>query len=164
MLYVKNNRIYTASFSFELPEDLIIITDPCNIKVDTLTFETVDGKFMVEIAAQDLVGTPADRVAKLKNNAEVIVTDIIPVERGGMKGYGIYYSGRDWRYEYYEEFLDYPMNAEGQTILNFCIQHEILDMAQRNQVKGMFEQANIQAFLNSIRYEPKVCDKVINCN
>ena len=51
MLYIKNGRLYTQSFSFELPEDMCIVTDPPGVSPDTLVLETFDGKYQIEIGA-----------------------------------------------------------------------------------------------------------------
>ena len=108
MLLIKGNRIHTASFSFELPQGLSIITDPTNVKTDILTFETLDGRFVLDIGASDYNKAPIEQIERLKNDKEVmILSDIKPITRGKMKGYGLFFSGVEWRYMYYEEFLEY---------------------------------------------------------
>ena len=65
MLFIKGNRIYTSSFSFEIPQGLSIVTDPVNIKIDMLTLETLDGRFTVEIGASDYNKMPASEIERL---------------------------------------------------------------------------------------------------
>ena len=40
------------------------------------------------------------------------------------------------------------------------IEHEVQDESERNQVKAFMEQANIKVLIDSIRYEPKVCQEI----
>ena len=166
MLFIKGNRIYTASFSFELPQGLSIITDPSNVTPDTLTFETLDGKFLVEIGASDTDRTPQDEVDYIFDGDSVIVkqSDIMEVNRNGMKGLGFYYRGEYWNYEYYEEFLSYPRDEDGQAMLDFCVQHEVDGEADGDKVKEFMMKDNIKVFIDSIRYEPDVCKRVIQGN
>lgn len=166
MLFIKGNRIYTASFSFELPQGLSIITDPTNVTPDTLTFETLDGKFLVEIGASDTALTPKEEVDYIFDGDTVIVkqSEIMEIDRYGMKGLGFFYRGEMWNHEYYEEFLSYPRDKDDQALLNFCVQHEVEDEADGDKVKDFMMQDNIKAFIDSIRYEPDVCKQVIQGN
>ena len=63
-------------------------------------------------------------------------------------------------HEHYEERLTYPMNEDGQNAFELYIEHEVQDESERNQVKAFMEQANIKALIDSIRYEPKVCQEI----
>lgn len=162
MLYIKKGRIYTRSFSFQLPEDMAIVTDPENIHPDTLTMETSDGGFILELAADTSDKTPHEQIAAIRNYEELVfMSENLPVQRGGMKGLGVYYHSEMWRHEYYEEYLTFPMNEDGQNILALCIQHEVSDEKDRNNIPDFIQRPNIQEFLDSIVYEPEVCDNII---
>ena len=162
MLYVKNGRIYTRSFSFILPEDMSIVTDPENIHPDTLTFETADGFFIVELGATTSNLSPSEEIARHRAYKELVfTTDDLPMERGEMKGLKVFYHTELWRYEYYEEYLSFPINEDGQNMLELCVQHEVTGDAERNKLEGFMDRPNIKAFLNSIRYEPETCANII---
>ena len=151
MLLIKGNRICTASFSFELPQGLCIITDPINIKTDIFTFETPDGKFVLDVGASDYNKAPAEQVERLKNNPEtIILSDILPITRGNMNGYGVFYSGVEWRHIYYEEFLEYPINEEGQAAFRLCVEHELEGSCNISVMQDFLNQPNIKAFMDSI--------------
>ena len=151
MLLIKGNRIHTASFSFELPQGLSIITDPTNVKTDILTFETLDGRFVLDIGASDYNKAPIEQIERLKNDKEVmILSDIKPITRGKMKGYGLFFSGVEWRYMYYEEFLEYPINEEGQAAFRFCVEYEREGDDTIQVIEDFLNLSNIKAFMDSI--------------
>ena len=126
MLYIKNRRIYTDSFSFELPEDLCLISDPPTVAPDTLHFETLDGLFEIEIGAWDGDNSPYDQLLdECLYSETVLLSTIFEVERDGMKGFGAYYHSAEWTFEYYGERLQFEMNAEGQTTFILSVTHNI---------------------------------------
>ena len=67
MLYIKNSRLYTASFSFALPEGMSIDTDSENLNPDTIAFKSLDGLYEVAIGVGMPFnkGTPTSRIAEL---------------------------------------------------------------------------------------------------
>lgn len=151
MLFIKGNRIHANNFSFELPQGLSIITDPDGVKVDTLNFETLDGKFIIEIGAGGYSRTALEYIELMKNNNEIIFqSEILPIVRGNMRGFGFYYTGVEWRHEYYAEFLEYPMNEEGQTLFDLLIAHELEEDNSGDALKDFMNEKNIKAFLDSI--------------
>jgi len=163
MMYIKNGRIYTRSFSFVLPEDMSIVTDPENVHPDTITFETADGEFMIEMGAATRDMSPSEQMRRLRAYDELVFqSDNISTNRGEMKGLAVYYHSELWRHEYYEEYLDHPMNDDGQNTFELCVQHEVVDESHRNQVDAFMNRPNIKSFLDSIRYEPGECAKIIN--
>ena len=165
MLFIKGNRIYTSSFSFEIPQGLSIVTDPVNIKIDMLTLETLDGRFTVEIGASDYNKMPASEIERLRNDKEVVLQSaVLSINRGEMMGFGVYFSGVEWRYEYYREFLEYPINEDGQASFIFTVEHEVEISREHGAIKEYLKQDNIVALLESIRYEPDVCKQVMQGN
>ena len=162
MLYIKQGRIYTRSFSFVLPEEMSIVTDPENVNPDTLTFETVDGTFIIEIGASTSDLSPSEEIARHRAYKEwVFMTDDLPMARGEMEGLKVLYRSEQWRYEYYEEYLAFPLNEDGQNMFELCIQHEVTEESERNNLEAFIERPNIRAFLNSIHYEPETCVNII---
>lgn len=162
MLYIKQGRIYTKSFSFVLPEDMSIVTDPENVHPDTLTLETVDGKFIVEIGATTSDMSAREEIARHRAYKELVfMTEDLPMSRGEMEGLKVFYHSELWRYEYYEEYLKFPMNEDGQNMFELCIQHEVTEESERNNLEAFIERPNIRAFLNSIHYEPETCVNII---
>ena len=162
MLYIKQGRIYTRSFSFVLPEEMSIVTDPENVNPDTLTFETVDGKFIIEIGASTSDLSPSEEISRHRAYKEwVFMTDDLPMARGEMEGLKVLYRSEQWRYEYYEEYLAFPLNEDGQNMFELCVQHEVNEETERNQIEAFMETPNIKDFLDSIRYEPNCCKTVI---
>ena len=154
MLYNKSGRIYTHSFSFVLPEEMCIVTDPENIQPDTLTFETLDGRFIIELSATTSERSAMGEMKHLQSYDELVfMSEPFEVQRTSMKGVGIFYHSELWRNEYYEEYLDYPLNEEGQNMMNLCVRHEPADEADRNKVASFMELPNIKSFLDSIKYE-----------
>ena len=162
MLYIKNRRIYTDSFSFELPEDLCLISDPPTVAPDTLHFETLDGLFEIEIGAWDGDNSPYDQLLdECLYSETVLLSTIFEVERDGMKGFGAYYHSAEWTFEYYEERLQFEMNAEGQTTFILSVTHNIERDNDKNQVKEFMSKPNIKSFIDSIRYNPEECQSII---
>jgi len=88
-------------------------------------------------------------------------TEKLDIERGCMKGKGIFYRSDSWSHEYYEERLEFPMNEEGQNAFELVIQHEITDESERNQVQKFLTQANIEEFLRNISYNPEAYKRYI---
>lgn len=165
MLYIKSGRFYTESISFALPDELCLVTDPYGTSPDTIVFETLDGRFEIEIGACENEDTPLEEVKGfLSYGSHEQVSEIFAVERNGMSGYGAFYRNHGWTHEYYEERLGYPMNDEGQNGFTLAIQHEVEDDSQRNQVESFMAKPNIKEFFDSIRYEPQVCQKVLQGN
>ncbi len=165
MLYIKNRRIYTDSFSFELPEDLCLISDPPTVAPDTLHFETLDGLFEIEIGAWDGDNSPYDQLLdECLYSETVLLSTIFEVERDGMKGFGAYYHSAEWTFEYYEERLQFEMNAEGQTTFILSVTHNIESDNDKNQVKEFMSKPNIKSFIDSIRYNPEECQSIIEQN
>lgn len=165
MLYIKNGRFYTESISFILPDELCLIPDTFTTAPDTLTFETLDGKFQIMLSAYESEKTPLEELnGFLSYDCHVMMTDILDMERGEMKGKALFYRSDSWSHEHYEERLAYPMNEEGQNAFELYIEHEVQDESERNQVKAFMEQAKIKALIDSIRYEPTECQKVMNRN
>lgn len=163
MLYIKNGRLYTRSFSFELPEEMSIVTDPDGVTPDTLILETVDGKYQIEIGAWIRDTSPHEQIEHLINYASyILMSDIFEVTRGEMKGCGAFYRNSSWHDEYYEERLDFPMNEDGQNALILGIQHESFSTDEQNNLANFMERPNIKRFLESIKYEPDECKAVIS--
>ena len=151
MLLIRGTKIHTGSFSFELPQGLSIITDPTNIKTDILTFETLDGRFILDIGASDYNKPAIEEIERLKNDSEVIIlSEVKAITRGHMKGFAVFYSGEEWRHIYYEEILEYPINSEGQAKFRFRIEHEIDDSSDVSVLEDFLAQPNIKAFMDSI--------------
>lgn len=162
MLYNKNGRLYTASYSFILPEDMCIVTDPDGVTPDTLVLESVDGKYQIEIGAWIRDTSPREQIEHfIEYASHILMSEVFTVERGEMKGCGAFYRNDSWQSEYYEERLEYPMNEDGQNALVLSIAHESFTAAERNNVANFMAQPNIKAFLDSIRYEPDVCRDII---
>ncbi len=162
MLYIKNGRLYTASFSFALPEGMCIVTDPEGVCPDRLNLESLDGKFQIDIGAWTKDESPKEQLEYYINYAEhVLMGEFIEVDRGGMKGYGVFHRNKIWQDEYYQERLAYPMNEDGQNVFDLRIYHEVFSIGERNQVAYFMRRPNIKAFLDSIRYEPNVCKRII---
>ena len=87
----------------------------------------------------------------MKNDKEVmILSDIKPITRGKMKGYGLFFSGIEWRYMYYEEFLEYPINEEGQAAFRFCVEYEREGDDTIQVIENFLSQPDIKAFMDSI--------------
>jgi len=151
MLLIKGDKICTQSFSFVLPQGLSIITDPTNVKADILTFETSDGRFVLDIGASDYNKPPLEEIERLKSDSEVIIlSEIKEIVRGNMKGYGVFYSGEEWRHIYYQEFLEYPINDEGQAAFRLCIEHEADGCLNVAALEEFMALPNIKAFTDSI--------------
>ena len=162
MLYIKNGRIYTDSFSFELPENLCLISDPPTVAPDTLHFETPDGMYEIEIGAWDGVKAPYEQLHnECLYGGSVLLSTLFEVERDGMKGYGVYFHSAEWSYEYYEERLQFEMNEEGQTTFMLALTHIINNDDDKNKMKEFMEQPNIKAFIDSIRYNPAECREIV---
>ena len=154
MLYIKNGRIYTLSFSFELPEDMSIVTDPAGVAPDMLVMESYDGKYQVEIGALSKDETPQEQLeAYTKYGSHVKMGEMLAVERGEMKGMALLYHTESWSEERYDERLTYPMNEDGQNTLVLSITYEILDELNRNKLSSFMNQPNIKRFIDSIQYE-----------
>ena len=162
MLYLKKGCVYTASFSFALPEDLCIVSDPITVSPDTMMFETVDGKYQILIGAYESDKSPLSEIEHLLSlGGHKSTTEKLDIERGGMRGKGIFYRSNSWSHEYYEERLEFPMNEEGQNAFELVIQHEITDESERNQVQKFLTQANIEEFLRNISYNPEAYKRYI---
>ena len=154
MLYIKNDRLYTQSFSFELPEDMGIVTDPPGVSPDTLIFETLDGKYQIEIGAWYKEESPEKQIIDfIEYASHVLVSDLIKVERGTLKGFGAHFRNATWQEEYYEERLQFKLNDDGQNTLVLGFMHEAFSEDERNGIYNFMEQPNIKQFLNSIRPE-----------
>ena len=161
MLYIKNSRLYTASFSFALPEGMSIDTDSENLNPDTIAFKSLDGLYEVAIGVGMPFnkGTPTSRIAELlRADCFKPTSEIMHVVRGGMSGLGLYYQSNRGETQYYEEFLEYPENEDGQTTFELCIIHRAIS----NQNNAFVNEPIIKELIESIKYEPKVCKKVIN--
>ena len=165
MLYFKNHRLYTQSFSFELPEDICLISDPAVVAPDRIIMETYDGRFQVDIGAEELDKTPYIKISQILADKELEhIGNIFPIERTGMKGYASFYRDNEWSYEYYQECLGYPMNEDGQNGFVLTIIHEVDDECQRGQIEMFMKQDNIRRMIESIRFEPEVCIRVMSAN
>ena len=81
-----------------------------------------------------------------------------------MKGFGAYYHSAEWTFEYYEERLQFEMNAEGQTTFILSVTHNIESDNDKNQVKEFMSKPNIKSFIDSIRYNPEECQNIIEQN
>ena len=165
MLYIKNGRLYTTSFSFAIPEGLSIDTDSDNLYPDTIAFKTKDGFFDIEIG----VGVPFNKQPPnirieeiMRADCFVSMTDPIEVNRDGMIGLGLYYRGSSWETEYYEEFLEYPKNEEGQYTFTLCFVHRVKSELERCGIDGFMNEPNIKQLIESIRYNPEECRKAMN--
>ena len=126
MLYIKNGRLYTQSFSFELPEDMCFVTDPPGVSPDTLIFETLDGKYQIEIGAWYKEESPEKQIIDfIEYASHVLVSDLIKIERGTLKGFGAHFRNTTWQEEYYEERLQFKLMMMDKT-LSFsvlCMKH-----------------------------------------
>ena len=151
MLLIKGNRICTSSFSFVLPQGLCIVTDPMNIKTDILTFETPDGRFILDVGASDYNQAPIEQINCLQSDSEInILSEVKAITRGKMKGYALFYSGVEWSHIYYEEFLEYPINEDGQASFRFRIEHEIDGTCDITILQDFLAQSDIKEFMDSI--------------
>lgn len=160
MLYIKNGRIYTLSFSFELPEEMSIVTDPAGVSPDTLVMESLDGKYQIEIGAWTKEIEPREQV-ELYIGDHIRMIDVFEVVRGEMKGYAAIHRNSSWSEEHYCERLAFPMNEDGQNAFVLEISHETFEEGDRNQICNFMEQPNIERFIDSIRYEPLVCKSIL---
>ena len=165
MLYIKSGRLYTHSFSFELPEDMCFVSDPSVVSPDTIIVETYDGRFQIDIGAEEFDKSPYGEIAQiLAYDENENVGNIFPVERNGMSGYASFYRNGGWSYEYYEERLGYPMNSEGQNGFVLAITHEVENDEQRDQIEAFMKRDNIKRMIESIKYEPEACARVMETN
>ena len=165
MLYIKNGRLYTQSYSYIVPDELCLIPDTFETSPDTITLETLDGKFQLMIRPYDTEKTPIEELSSmLEYCGHVKMSEILDIDRGGMIGKGVFYRSDSWRYEHYEERSRYAMNDDGQNALELYIEHEVQDESERNKIKEFMEQPKVKALLESIRYEPQVCEKILNGN
>ena len=165
MLYIKKGRLYTASFSFTLPEGVSIDTNSDNLYPDTIAFQTKDGSFDIEIGVgvNFNMQPPNIRIKEImRADCFVPLTAPIKVNRDGMVGLGLYYRSNAWDDEYYEEFLEYPENEDGQYTFTLCFVHRVKDESERNGIDAFMNEPNIKQFIESIRYNPEECQKAIN--
>ena len=163
MLYIKNGRIYTLSFSYELPEEMSIVTDPAGVSPDTLVMETLDGKYQIEIGAWTKEEKPREQI-ELYVGDHIRMSEIFKVARGEMNGYAAFHRSESWREEHYIERLSFPMNEDGQNTFVLGVSHEIFEESEKNGIASFMEQPNIKRFLDSIRYEPSVCENAMREN
>ena len=162
MLYIKNGRFYTESISFDLPDELCLVSDPITVSPDTVMFETLDGKFQIMLSAYETDKTPLEELnGFLAAGLHVKMTEICDIERGAMKGKYVYYRSNSWSHEHYEERCSFPMNEEGQNAFELYIEYEVQEEFEREQVKNFMQRPNIKALLNSIKYEPDVCKSIM---
>ena len=98
----------------------------------------------------------------LKMGCHETMSDIFEVNRGGMTGKGVFYRDNSWSYEHYEERTRYPENEDGQNAFELYIEHEVQEESDRNKVREIMDDPKIKALIDSIRYEPDVCKKIIN--
>ena len=165
MLYIKNGRLYTQSYSYVVPDELCLIPDTFETSPDTITLETLDGKFQLMLRPYDTEKTPLEELSSmLECCGHVKMSEILDIDRGGMIGNGVFYRSDSWRYEHYEERSRYAMNEDGQNAFELYIEHEVQDEAERNTIKAFMERTNVKALLESIKYEPQVCKKILNGN
>ena len=165
MLYIKNGRLYTHSYSYIMPDGLCLVPDSITTAPDTLTFETLDGKFQIMLSPYEAEKTPDEELNEfLKMGCHETMSDIIDVNRGGMIGKCVFYRDNSWSYEHYEERTRYPENEDGQNAFELYIEHEVQDESERNKIKAFMDQPNVKALIESIRYEPQVCEKILNRN
>lgn len=163
MLYIKNGRLYTQSFSYIVPDELCLIPDTFETSPDTITLETLDGKFQIMLRPYDSEKSPLDELSSMLEYGNYVkLSEILDIDRGGMMGKGVFYRSDSWRYEHYEERSRYAMNEDGQNAFELYIEHEVQDDSERDQVRAFMEQPNIKALIDSIRYEPDVCKKVMH--
>ena len=64
----------------------------------------------------------------------------------------------------YEERTRYPENEDGQNAFELYIEYEVQEESDRNKVREIMADPNIKALIDSIRYEPDVCEKILNGN
>lgn len=165
MLYIKNGRLYTQSYSYVVPDELCLIPDTFETSPDTITLETLDGKFQLMLRPYDTEKTPLEElIGMLECCGHVKMSEILDIDRGGMIGKGVFYRSDSWRYEHYEERSRYAMNEDGQNAFELYIEHEVQDEAERNLITEFMERTNVKALLESIKYEPQVCKKILNEN
>lgn len=161
MLYIKNGRFYTQSISFALPDELCLIPDTFTTAPDTLTFETLDGKFQIMLNPYETEKTIEEEFDGFLNmGCHEKMSDIFEVNRGGMMGKALFYKSSSWGYEHYEERSRYAENEDGQNAFELYIEHEVQDESDRNQIQTVMEHPNIKALIESIRYEPDVCKEI----
>lgn len=163
MLYLKNGRLYTHSISYIMPDGLCLVPDSITTAPDTLTFETLDGKFQLMLCPYETEKTPDEELnGFLKMGCHETMSDIFEVNRGGMTGKGVFYRDNSWSYEHYEERTRYPENEDGQNAFELYIEYEVQEESDRNKVREIMDDPKIKALIDSIRYEPDVCKKMIN--
>lgn len=161
MLYIKNRRLYTQSFSYIIPDGLCLVPDSITTAPDTLTFETLDGKFLIMLSPYEAEKTPDEELnGFLKMGCHKMMSDIFEVNRGGMIGKGVFYRDNSWSYEHYEERTRYPENEEGQNAFELYIEHEVQTEADRNKIQDIMNHPKFKVLIDSIRYEPDVCQKI----
>ena len=56
------------------------------------------------------------------------------------------------------------MNSEGQNGFVLAITHEVENDEQRDQIEAFMKRDNIKRMIESIRYEPEVCAKIMGAN
>lgn len=160
MLYIKNGRIHTASFSFVLPEGMSIDTQPYGCRPDLLVLNTLDKEYTIEIGACR-ESSAQEALEEWYNEEEYVpMTDFFDVVRDGMKGKAFYLRTNRWRDEYYEERLMFRKNFDNQNCLCLSINHVVSDESKRNGIPNFMAQPNIKTFLDSIRYDSKFFDYI----
>ena len=91
MLYIKNGRLYTQSYSYIVPDELCLIPDTFETSPDTITLETLDGKFQLMIRPYDTEKTPLEELSSmLEYCGHVKMSEILDIDRGGMIGKGVF--------------------------------------------------------------------------
>ena len=146
-----------------MPDGLCLVPDSITTAPDTLTFETLDGKFQLMLCPYETEKTPDEELnGFLKMGCHETMSDIFEVNRGGMIGKGVFYRDNSWSYEHYEERTRYPENEDGQNAFELYIEYEVQEESDRNKVREIMDDPKIKALIDSIRYEPDVCKKMIN--
>lgn len=158
MLYMKNGRIHTASFSFVLPEEMSINTQPYGCCPDLLVLTTLDKEYTIEIGACRENSAQEALMEWYYEDVYVPLTEIYNIERDGMKGKALFFRTNSWKKEYYEERLMYRKNIENQNCFRLSIKHNVLEQNKRNGIADFMRKPNIKAFLDSIRYDSKLFD------
>ena len=56
------------------------------------------------------------------------------------------------------------MNSEGQNGFVLAITHEVENDEQRDQIEAFMKRDNIKRMIESIKYEPEACARVMETN
>lgn len=145
MLYAKDGRIHSEWFSYALPEGLFFYYDSGLEIRDGFQFASEDERLRLDVGIQAV--TPLGTLEDLDECDEFVsMSDIFEVNRGGLKGKGLFYRSPSWRREYYEEHLE----LEPGLVLEICVICEV-SVETRGKVRQVLLKSPVSDFLANIQ-------------